>query len=60
MSAKPHQKESEVRPDCRLAEQYNQIGIKAVAAAIKAKSGPQSEDEPHRSKPAKHRHKAKE
>jgi hypothetical protein len=60
MSAKPHKKESEARRDRSLAEQYNQIGIKAVAAAVKAKSGPQRQDEPDRSKLAKHRHKVKE
>jgi hypothetical protein len=43
MSTRIQKEESEPRRKCRLTEQYRQIGIKAVSAAIKAKNASQSD-----------------
>ena len=43
MSTRTQKRESEAQRKCRLTEQYHKIGIKAVAAAVKAKSAQQSD-----------------
>jgi hypothetical protein len=60
MSIKPQKSENERGRKCDLTEQYHQIGIKAVAAAVKEKSARQSDKVSPSSQDVKHRQKTKQ
>jgi hypothetical protein len=60
MSTRIHKKENERGRKSGLTEQYHQIGIKAVAAAVRAKSARQSDSASRSSQDAKRPQKAKQ